>query len=155
MLALYYGCGLRRQEGTELNVEDIDFAKGSIFISKSKTHNQRLVFMSDNIQKMLEDYIYNVREKIVCSEKSESAFLVSERGQRISVGTVTYILNKLVLETKNQVIIEKKPSLHTLRHSIATHLLKQGMKLENIALFLGHRSLDSTQIYTHLSNQNE
>jgi integrase/recombinase XerD len=56
----------------------------------------------------------------------------------------------LVQKTNNAELIEKNPSLHTLRHSIATHLLSNGMKLEAIAKFLGHSSLESTQIYTHL-----
>lgn len=155
LLAMYYGCGLRRQEAVNLNVEDIDLNKGAVFIAKSKTHRQRFVFMSENTQKIVENYLFNVREKIVSSEKSESAFLVTENGNRMSVEIAVYSIKKLISETKNQELIQKKPSIHTLRHSIATHLLQAGMKLENIALFLGHRSLDSTQIYTHLSNENK
>ncbi len=150
MLALYYGCGLRRQEGTNLNVEDLDLNKGSVFVSKSKTHRQRIVFISENIQKILEDYMFNVREKIISSDKSVSAFLVSERGERMSVETAVYAFKKMIKEGNSKDLKTKNPSLHTLRHSIATHLLQAGMKLENISLFLGHRSLDSTQIYTHL-----
>lgn len=147
LLSIYYGCGLRRQEGTALNIEDIDFNKGLIFITKSKTHRQRNVPMSANMQGILEDYLYNVREKLIDKSESQSAVLVTERGNRLSVESVMYILSKLLVEAK----ITTKASPHTLRHSIATHLLKSGMKLESIALFLGHRSLDSTQIYTHLS----
>lgn len=150
LLSIYYGCGLRRQEGTALNIEDIDFNKGLVFITKSKTHRQRNVPMSANMQGILEDYLYNVREKLIDKSESQSAVLVTERGNRLSVGSVMYILSKLITEAK----ITTKASPHTLRHSIATHLLKSGMKLESIALFLGHRSLDSTQIYTHLSNNN-
>lgn len=155
MLALYYGCGLRRQEATNLNIEDLDLNKNTVFIAKSKTHRQRIVFMSENIQKILEDYMFNTREKIIPSDKSENALLVSERGQRLSIHTANYIMQNLVRESSSKSIKEKKPSLHTLRHSIATHLLQAGMKLENISLFLGHRSLDSTQIYTHLANENK
>jgi integrase/recombinase XerD len=59
-------------------------------------------------------------------------------------------LQKIVKDYNNKEIAEKGITLHTLRHSIATHLLQQGVKLENIKTFLGHASLESTQIYTHL-----
>ena len=58
-------------------------------------------------------------------------------------------------KTGNAVLQQKEVGLHTLRHSIATHLLQSGVSLENIAKFLGHASLDSTQIYTHLIENNE
>ena len=60
-------------------------------------------------------------------------------------------LKKLQYQTENTDLIEKEIGLHTLRHSIATHFLQAGMKLESISRFLGHNSLDSTQIYTHLA----
>jgi integrase/recombinase XerD len=154
MLAFYYGCGLRRQEATNLNIEDVDLNKGTVFIAKSKTHRQRIVFMSENIQKIIEDYLFNVREKIIPSDKTESALLISERGQRMSIETAVYVLKKIINESDSKPLKEKKPSIHTLRHSIATHLLQAGMKLENISLFLGHKSMDSTQLYTHLANEN-
>ena len=150
LLALYYGLGLRRKEGVRLNTEDIDVNKGLVFIVKSKTYQQRLVPMSTNIQVIVEDYLYNVREKLIDLKDSEQAFLVTSRGSRLSSGSVDYLLRKLLLDAK----IKTKASPHTLRHSIATHLLQTGMKLESISLFLGHKSLDSTQIYTHLQSLN-
>jgi integrase/recombinase XerD len=150
MILLYYSCGLRRQEATNLNLEDVDFGRGTLFISKSKTHHQRFVFMGANTQLALEEYVFNVREKLSSNNSKETPFLLTESGKRLSVYSATYIFKKTLAETKNTVLINKKPSLHTLRHSIATHLLQAGMKLDNIALFLGHRSLDSTQIYTHI-----
>jgi integrase/recombinase XerD len=151
VLAIYYGLGLRRKEGVQLKVEDLNFSKDEVFISQSKTHRQRIVPMSDHVKEILEDYIFNVREKLVPQDKSTSAVLVTERGKPLASESVAYILKKIVKESK----IKSPASLHTLRHSIATHLLQSGMKLESIALFLGHRSLDSTQIYTHLINEND
>ncbi len=147
VLALYYGLGLRRKEGIDLKVEELDFSKEEVLILKSKTGYQRKVPMSDHVKGILEDYIFNVREKLVPSEKSTSALLVTKNGKALSSPSVAYILKKILKESN----IKTPASLHTLRHSIATHLLQSGMKLESIALFLGHRSLDSTQIYTHLS----
>jgi integrase/recombinase XerD len=72
------------------------------------------------------------------------------RNQRINDQTMNLRLRILVQKSGSATLMEKNPSLHTLRHSIATHLLSNGMKLEQIAKFLGHSSLESTQIYTHL-----
>lgn len=149
LLALYYGLGLRRKEGVDLKVEDLDFNKEEVFISKSKTNHQRRVPMSDHVKDILDDYVFNVREKLVPQDKSTSAVLVTEKGRPLSNASVAYVLKKLLTESK----IKTHASTHTLRHSIATHLLQSGMKLESIAQFLGHRSLDSTQIYTHLATQ--
>lgn len=147
LLAVYYGLGLRRKEGAELCLEDLDFSKEEVFVAKSKTHRQRIVPMSDHVRGILEDYVFNVREKLIPEDKSTATLLVTEHGKPLSVETVAYVVRKLNKESK----IKTHASVHTLRHSIATHLLQGGMKLESIALFLGHRSLDSTQIYTHLA----
>jgi integrase/recombinase XerD len=151
LLAIYYGCGLRRQEGTDLNIEDVDLNKGQVFIAKSKTRRQRNVPINTKMQLILEDYLFNAREKLIDKADSQNAVLITERGKRLAKETVVYILKKILKDAK----ITTKASPHTIRHSIATHLLQSGMKLENISLFLGHRSLDSTQIYTHLSNNNK
>jgi integrase/recombinase XerD len=153
MLSLYYGCGLRKIEGIRLNVEDIDFNKSLLFVRKSKTHRQRYVPISKASLKHFEDYLYNARELLLPSSNSESTFLINSRGKRYSSPLPPYILNRILARIDNQELTQKT-SLHVLRHSIATHLLQAGMTLENIALFLGHSSLDSTQIYTHVSNQN-
>lgn len=150
ILALYYGLGLRRKEGVQLKIEDLNFDKEEVFISQSKTHSQRIVPMSEHVKQILEDYVFNVREKLVPSDKNTASVLVTETGKAMSVGTVSYVVGKLVEKSK----IKTLASSHTLRHSIATHLLQSGMSLEDIALFLGHKSLDSTQIYTHLNHEN-
>lgn len=147
VLVLYYGLGLRRKEGVDLKLTDVDFSKEEILVANSKTAKQRIVPMSEHVKEILEDYVFNVREKLVPSGMNSGSVLVTEKGRPMSVNTVAYILSKQLKQTK----IKKKVSLHTLRHSIATHFLNSGMSLENIALFLGHKSLDSTQIYTHLT----
>lgn len=149
VLAVYYGLGLRKKEGIMLEVTELDFSKEEVFISDSKTGQQRIVPMSEHVKKILEDYVFNVREKLVPKDKTTTTLLVTEQGKPMNGSTAVYILKKLLKEAK----IRTPASLHTLRHSIATHLLQSGMKLENIALFLGHKSLDSTQIYTHLIEQ--
>lgn len=149
MLSIYYGCGLRRNEGRTLNLHDIDFDKGTVHVKQGKGNKERFVPLTKNNLKHLENYIYNSRYVLLEGTKSEALF-ISQRGKRMNDLSLNLRLHVLVNKTENPELIEKNPSLHTLRHSIATHLLQNGMKLEHIAKFLGHSSLDSTQIYTHL-----
>lgn len=163
LLSICYGCGLRRNEAKHLNIDDINFDKGIVHVKKGKGNKERLVPINKSNIKYLEDYLYNARPRLLISKdtraktygktKDEDAFLVSMRSKRINDQTMNARIRILVQKTNNAVLIAKNPSLHTLRHSIATHLLTNGMKLEQIAKFLGHSSLESTQIYTHLLNE--
>jgi len=88
-------------------------------------------------------------------EKKSEALFISQRGSRIAGQSMLLRLKALQNRTGNPNLIEKEIGLHTLRHSIATHLLSSGMKLELISKFLGHSSLESTQIYTHILEEHE
>lgn len=152
LLAIFYGCGLRRKEGRYLDIDDINLDKGIVHVKKGKGNKERLVPINKSNIKYLEDYKYNARPLLLKGVNTE-AFFVSMRNQRINDQTMNLRLRILVQKTNNPLLQEKNPSLHTLRHSIATHLLNNGMKLEHIAKFLGHSSLESTQIYTHLTEE--
>jgi integrase/recombinase XerD len=149
MLTVFYGAGLRRNEGRSLNIRDINFDQGLLHVKKGKGNKERFVPLTKSNLKHLENYIYNSRYVLLDGSKSEALF-ISQRGVRMNDMSLNNRLHHLVYKTENPELIEKNPSLHTLRHSIATHLLQNGMKLEHIGKFLGHSSLDSTQIYTHL-----
>jgi integrase/recombinase XerD len=149
LLSIFYGCGLRRKEARYLDIDDINLDKGIVHVKNGKGNKERLVPINKNNIKYLEDYLFNARPVLLRGTNTE-AFFVSMRSQRINDQSMNLRLRLLVQKTKNPIIIDKNPSLHTLRHSIATHLLTNGMKLEHIAKFLGHSSLESTQIYTHL-----
>ena len=97
----------------------------------------------------LSEYLYEGRPRLLVNLK-EPAFFISHKGTRLGGQMLLVCLKDLVRRTGNPEIIDKNLGLHTLRHSIATHLLAAGMSLERIKDFLGHSSLDSTQIYTHL-----
>jgi len=141
IFALYYGCGLRISEGWNLQIKDVDFERKTVFVEQGKGYKDRIVPMSTGVYNELQDYIYNFRCKYRVNHSR--LFLINER-------TISKRLKKLQEICTDDVIRAKHFSIHTLRHSIATHLLQNGMSLENIALFLGHSSLESTQIYTHL-----
>jgi len=141
IFALFYGCGLRMSEGLRLTIKDIDFDKKIIFIHQGKNYKDRRVPMSEGIFRIVESYIYNYRN--LQKLNHNRLFTYSKAVLRRS-------LDELKRTCNNNEIRKKRLTLHILRHSIATHLLQNGVSLENIAQFLGHSSLSSTQIYTHL-----
>ena len=149
MLSIYYGCGLRRNEGIHIELNDILFDKQLLHVRKGKNNRERFVPISKASLTHLENYLYDSRPLLLKSRKEES-FFISERGKPMQAQMMGLRLHTLVHRTENTKLIEKVPGLHTLRHSIATHLLGNGMTLEKIKDFLGHNSLESTQIYTHL-----
>ncbi len=100
------------------------------------------------------EYLHYERPFLVsASSFSTDSFFVSQYGNRCSDQALTLRLHRLVQNSGCSSLQEKRPSLHTLRHSIATHLLRSGMQIEMIRQFLGHQSLESTQIYTHPSGE--
>lgn len=149
MLAVFYGCGARRNEGVNLNLSDVNFDKRIIHIRKGKNYKERFVPISKTSHKYLQEYIYDHRPELLLG-KSEALF-ISNTSNRVQGQTLLIRLKVLQHRTNDPVIMQKEIGLHTLRHSIATHLLQAGMKLESISRFLGHSSLESTQIYTHLA----
>jgi len=161
MLSIIYGCGLRRREAILLNVEDIDLDSNTLHVKNGKNYKERIIPISKKTKKDVEDYLYNARPILLAGKgrlvwtfaetKHIPAFFVSMRGQRVGAHNMYLRLKQLAYKTNNAVLIEKEIGLHTLRHSIATHLLANGMKIEKIAKLLGHSSLESTQIYTHLA----
>jgi integrase/recombinase XerD len=150
MLAIYYGCGLRRNEGVKLDVGDINFDRALLHVRKGKNYKERFVPVSKTSLKHLQEYVYDHRPELLHGSKSEALF-ISFQTKRINGQTLLLRLKYLQHRTENQSLIEKEIGLHTLRHSIATHLLSAGMNIESISRFLGHSSLESTQIYTHLA----
>lgn len=149
MLAVYYSCGLRRNEGVHLHTDDINFDTRILHVRKGKNYKERFVPFSKSTSQHLQLYIYDHRPAMVKDKKEGSLFL-SVGGRPTSGGTLLCRLQRLQQLTDDANLQQKTIGLHTLRHSIATHLLAAGMSLEKIAQFLGHSSLESTQIYTHL-----
>ncbi len=148
ILALYYGCGLRKNEGANINVRDILLDKELVYVRKGKGYKERYVPLAGIGIADLQNYILYARP-LLAGDKKDEALLLSVTGTRLSGHTAYERLQKL----KKTAGIKKPAGLHTLRHSIASHLLHSGMKLEQIQRFLGHSSMESTQIYTHLKHE--
>ncbi len=144
IFVLYYGCGLRRTEGYNLQLNDVDFDNKTIFIRQGKNYKDRIIPMNGGIYKALEHYVYNFRN---LQKTGHQRLFIS------TTGTLNDELQNLQKSCSDKAIQSKRLTLHILRHSIATHLLENGMSIESIARFLGHSSLHTTQIYTHIVNR--
>ena len=145
IFSLYYGCGLRLAEGAKLRLQNIDFDRRTVFVEKGKNYKDRFVPMSAGVYNGLQDYVYNFRNKLKLQHNR--LFLCGNKSD------LNKMLKHLQSVCDDEQIQQKRLSMHILRHSIGTHLQQNGMSIENIALFLGHSSLESTQIYTHLVEQ--
>ena len=151
MLAVYYGCGLRRNEGIHLTLTDFNFDKALLHIRKGKFGRARYVPVSKTSLTYLQEYIYDYRPVLLQGHTYDQLF-IGNGGKPIDSQTLVVRLKKLQHQTGHARLQEKEIGLHTLRHSIATHLLTAGMPLETISRFLGHSSLESTQVYTHITD---
>ncbi|MCA2950812.1 tyrosine-type recombinase/integrase [Microcystis sp. M112S1] len=144
ILHVYYGCGLRRDEGVKLNVSDLQFRNKMLYVREGKGGKSRAVPMTEKVSEELKAYCYQERK----AKPHELSFLVNQRGTRLHGQDVNKVLKKLCGLAQ----IKKEISLHSLRHSIATHLLEGGLSVEYVRDFLGHAYLESTQRYTHIKN---
>lgn len=140
ILHIYYGLGLRRSEGEALNLQDVDYKNGWLYVQKGKGGQGRNIPLTNSIQEDLKNYVLYQRQTA-----ANQAFLLNQNGDRMQGSSALLILKKLL--KKAQII--KPIDLHCLRHSIATHLINQGMKIEQVQAYLGHRHLESTQRYIH------
>ena len=151
MLALYYGCGVRRSEGVALDVSDIQQDRLLVHIRKGKGSRERYVPTTRQTMQTITEYIHDTRiGQLRLMNRQTDALLISEQGERCGAQALSIAFRNLVGRCGHAEMAAKRPGLHTLRHSIATHLLHEGMDIEHIRQFLGHKSLDTTQIYTHI-----
>lgn len=149
MLAVFYGCGLRLNEGASLELKDIINDRKLLHVRKSKQYKERLVPVAEKNYQEIKLYIDYGRSQLLQYIQTDALFIDANKGQAMQKQSLYIRIKRLVKIAK----VNKKVGAHTLRHSIATHLLQSGMKLEGIRDFLGHADLDSTQIYTHLKNE--
>ena len=139
-LTLIYSAGLRSQEAINLKLSDIDFERKTIHIRQSKYKKDRIVPLSDYIAKGLRKYISAEHPHIWL-------FNGKEPDGRYSVKGLSWIIR----ETLKKTDITKDVSLHSLRHSYATHLLEDGVNIVTIKELLGHAHITTTMIYLHVA----
>ncbi len=146
ILELLYSCGLRISELINLEFKNIDL-NDCIVRVMGKGSKERIVPISDVAIKYLKIYVKDYRNALVKNEQNNYLYL-NNHGKKMTRQGVFKMIKKITME-KN---IKKDVSPHTLRHSIATHMLENGADLRIIQEFLGHTDISTTQIYTHLTN---
>lgn len=144
ILETLYSCGLRVSELCNLKISDLYLNEGFIKV-EGKGNKQRLVPISPRAVSELNDY-FLVRGEKVIKPGFEDYVFISNFGKNISRIMVFHIIKELA----NQIGLKKSISPHTFRHSFATHLLEGGANLRAIQCMLGHESIGTTEIYTHI-----
>lgn len=145
MILLLYSSGIRISELTGLNTKNVDFKEGILNIT-GKGNKQRIVPMGEKARMIILKYLTYRKELLNPIENKETLFL-TKSGKRIQDRMVRYIINRYI----DELSIQKHVSPHTLRHTFATHLLQNGANIRVIQEILGHSSLSTTQVYTHLT----
>ncbi|NJO88095.1 MAG: tyrosine-type recombinase/integrase [Chloroflexia bacterium] len=140
VLSLIYSAGLRSQEVINLKLSDIDFERKTIHIRQSKYKKDRIVPLSDYMQKGLKKYLAAENPHIWL-------FNGKEADGRYSVKGLSWVMREALKKTS----IAKDVNLHSLRHSYATHLLEQGLNIVTVKDLLGHADITTTMIYLHVA----
>lgn len=148
ILETLYGCGLRVSELTNLKISDLHFNDGFISVI-GKGDKQRLVPISPSVEKYISIYRNEVRVHQSIDPKATNTLFLNRNGRPLTRAMIFTIIKDLA-ETAG---IKKNISPHTFRHSFATHLLENGADLRAIQQMLGHESITTTEIYTHLDRK--
>ncbi len=139
IFGLLYYSGLRLNEARKLKWEDLDFERKTIHLKNTKGNKDRIVFLHEKLIVLLDEI----------GRKKEGSVLMSERGNLYNERTI----QEIIKVTAKKAGINKRVHPHTLRHSFATHLLEAGCDIRYIQQLLGHKDLQTTQIYTHVANK--
>lgn len=142
ILELLYGCGVRAAELVGIDLNRIDFQAGTITVF-GKGAKERVVFFGKTCAFAIQEYVAGER----VAPKTGLALFTNKQGGRLSTRSVQKIVHRLMAESGSA--FQATP--HTFRHSFATHLLDHGADLKSVQQLLGHESLTTTQIYTHVS----
>jgi integrase/recombinase XerD len=139
-LTLIYSAGLRSQEASNMKISDIDFVRKSIHIRQSKYKKDRIVPLSDYMAKGLKTYLAVEKPNVWLFNGKDTDGRYSSKG-----------LDWVMREALKKTDIKKEVSLHSLRHSYATHLLEDGVNILLIKKLLGHAKIETTMIYLHVA----
>ncbi|MBR4219237.1 MAG: site-specific tyrosine recombinase XerD [Bacteroidales bacterium] len=145
IIEVLYGCGLRVSELTELRLSWLHFTDGFVRII-GKGNKERLVPIGQTAQKAVMLYVEGEREKLKIKKGCEDIVFLNRRGNKLTRAMIFHIIKELA----HKAGITKTISPHTFRHSFATHLIDGGADLRAVQEMLGHESIITTEIYTHL-----
>ncbi|MCS6990987.1 MAG: site-specific tyrosine recombinase XerD [Chitinophagales bacterium] len=148
IVEVLYGCGLRVSELTHLQYRNLFLEVGFLRIT-GKGNKERLVPIGQSAIQHLNHYLHHVRSRIKAVSGHEEFVFLNQRGRHLSRMYVFMVIKELAAKAG----IRKKISPHTLRHSFATHLVEGGADLRAVQQMLGHASITTTEIYTHLNRE--
>ena len=144
---LLYSAGVRVSELVNIKIKDIEFKDRSIKIT-GKGKKDRIVYFNKVCQEVMSNYVINARQELLKGKKNDY-LIINHLGNKITSRGVQDIIEKILLKSS----IKHKISPHTLRHTFATLLLKEGMDIREVQELLGHERLETTSIYTHVTNE--
>ena len=147
LLELLYSTGIRVSELVNIKLSDIDFKSGKILIN-GKGNKERIVLYGDYCRDYLKQYLPNIRNSLL-NGHNHPYLLVNHHGEPLTTRGVRSIIDTIIKHSS----VKSHVSPHTLRHTFATHLLNEGADILAVKELLGHSSLNSTQIYTHVTNE--
>ena len=148
ILETLYSCGLRVSELVNLRITDLHLENDYIKVT-GKGNKERLIPIGKLAKKLIRNYMKSVRVHVPVKKDSEDVLYLNRRGGKLSRVMVFYIIKDLA----DKAGIKKTLSPHTFRHSFATHLVNGGADLRAVQEMLGHESITTTEIYTHLDRQ--
>ncbi len=147
IIELMYSTGVRVSELVNIKLSDIDYENKQIKIL-GKGSYERYVFYGDYTEELLKDYINSLRRKLL-DGKTNEYLLLNKNGDKITVRGISKIIDNIIYSTS----VKLKVSPHTLRHTFATHLLDNGCDLRSVQELLGHKNINSTEVYTHVTSE--
>ncbi|HQR42721.1 MAG TPA: tyrosine recombinase XerC [Gemmatales bacterium] len=148
ILGTIYSAGLRVSECVQLNLEDVNL-DDQVLLIRGKGKKERLAFLGEAASKLMVTWLEERSKLLQVKGKKTEAVFINKFGTRLTTRSVGRLLAKYL----RQLGMAGQASPHTLRHSFATHLLDRGAEIRSVQELLGHRSLTTTQIYTHLTTQ--
>lgn len=147
ILELFYSTGIRRAELARLNVDDFLPEREELVINQGKGKKDRIVPVGEYARIFVLAYLQMIRPWLAGSPDEKALFVNSQTGTRFSLQTINHLVGQAVKRAK----IGKKATPHVFRHSMATHLLRGKADIRHVQAILGHTSLQSTEVYTHLT----
>ena len=152
MIGLFYGAAIRKSELEFCKLENI-FWEDELVKVEGKGRKERMVPLPERTLEYVKGYIVGCRDLFEdIAEHAEDYLFIEITGKRMSEKSIYKVIHEAIRNCDIESIQKKKITPHIFRHSCATHILNAGMDIEDIARFLGHDSLDSTMIYTHIAN---
>ncbi len=149
IIRLILNCGLRLSEAANLNIDDLDLSE-SKFVVIGKGNKERTCYLNKPTKEAIEDYLKYRNKIVIENKKHKDALFISNQNKRLSKRQIRTIVKEAY---KKAELDETKYATHTLRHTCATLLYRNGTDIKTIQEVLGHVQIDTTEIYTHLYNK--